>query len=608
MANPSDILKDPNFVNANAATKQAIFDKHIATDKAYTTANPATQAAIRVKFGLMTDRPEPKAEPQSGMGLPAAKVIAGIVNVAKNPSLPMVPESAKKAAIGLGETGAQMITGAVARPLGDIAGLVDIPLHASGISKIMPEDVKSGIQSALTYQPRTADGKAIATSKYNPLNILASTTEKVAQSAKRAVGGGALGDGVAEAIRQGVGLIGVKGAVKIPPEIAASNVVKQGIQDTLRQTRQYEDALVHRAKSAGFVFAPSEVPTNSVPGALARAGEAVSGLHVFHLGAETNQLHDMASVRNQLTAENLARGDLKLPDGNPVPATMPLHKDTLEAFRKDHGKVYQQVADVKGRIPYSQTYVDEVKSLNSDLADAERQYPDLIKDKDIQLIKRSLIKGGSTTAPAAVQIMRDLRFKSEHNFRSEDAKTIAKAKIERAGAAAVENLLDEHLANMGNSALMNKFRNSRQNIAKSYAIESALGKGNHLSAKELAKSEAPLSGGLALVRDMAINHPKVMSDVEYLRSHTGGSAADYIVGAGASTWNPALGAAIASRPMIRHALLSETGQKAIQTPTYGISAIRKAAPIMVKVGGRLMALTPAQIDMLNRMANGEKSR
>lgn len=52
MADLSSILTDPNYVNANPATKQAIFDKFSATDSNFTKANPATQDAIRLKFGL----------------------------------------------------------------------------------------------------------------------------------------------------------------------------------------------------------------------------------------------------------------------------------------------------------------------------------------------------------------------------------------------------------------------------------------------------------------------------------------------------------------------------------------------------------------------------
>jgi len=62
MANLSSILNDPNYVNANAETKAAIFDKFSAQDKNFTGANPETQQAIRVKFGIA-----PPAAPEVSM-------------------------------------------------------------------------------------------------------------------------------------------------------------------------------------------------------------------------------------------------------------------------------------------------------------------------------------------------------------------------------------------------------------------------------------------------------------------------------------------------------------------------------------------------------------
>lgn len=52
MANLAEVLADPNFVNANPATKQAIFDKWAPQDPNFANANPATQQAIMQKFGL----------------------------------------------------------------------------------------------------------------------------------------------------------------------------------------------------------------------------------------------------------------------------------------------------------------------------------------------------------------------------------------------------------------------------------------------------------------------------------------------------------------------------------------------------------------------------
>jgi hypothetical protein len=52
MASLSQILADPNYINANAATKAAIFDKYAPLDPNFANANTATQTAIRSKFGI----------------------------------------------------------------------------------------------------------------------------------------------------------------------------------------------------------------------------------------------------------------------------------------------------------------------------------------------------------------------------------------------------------------------------------------------------------------------------------------------------------------------------------------------------------------------------
>jgi hypothetical protein len=65
MANLSSILNDPNYVNANEATKKAIFDKFSAQDTNFTSANPATQDAIRQKFGVLSAAPAAPELPES---------------------------------------------------------------------------------------------------------------------------------------------------------------------------------------------------------------------------------------------------------------------------------------------------------------------------------------------------------------------------------------------------------------------------------------------------------------------------------------------------------------------------------------------------------------
>ena len=72
MANLASILTDPNYVNANEATKRAIFDKFSAQDPNFTNANPATQAAIRQRFGVLQPSSPVDQIPGYGRPVPAA--------------------------------------------------------------------------------------------------------------------------------------------------------------------------------------------------------------------------------------------------------------------------------------------------------------------------------------------------------------------------------------------------------------------------------------------------------------------------------------------------------------------------------------------------------
>jgi len=62
-----EILRDPNYINANPATKQAIFERWAPQDTNFTSANGATQAAIRQRFGVGgVEQPMPEAPKDEG--------------------------------------------------------------------------------------------------------------------------------------------------------------------------------------------------------------------------------------------------------------------------------------------------------------------------------------------------------------------------------------------------------------------------------------------------------------------------------------------------------------------------------------------------------------
>ena len=78
MADLKSLLTDPNYINANGVTKQAIFDKFSAQDPNFVNANEDTQIAIRQKFGVFSPAlpaltPEPAAPAPAAEGMPAPR-------------------------------------------------------------------------------------------------------------------------------------------------------------------------------------------------------------------------------------------------------------------------------------------------------------------------------------------------------------------------------------------------------------------------------------------------------------------------------------------------------------------------------------------------------
>lgn len=87
MPDLQSLLSDPNYTEANAATKKAIFDKWSAQDDNYTGANDATKSAIRKKFGVESGPALPTAlQPSMNTGIPGPRVGA------ENPFSGVTPE------------------------------------------------------------------------------------------------------------------------------------------------------------------------------------------------------------------------------------------------------------------------------------------------------------------------------------------------------------------------------------------------------------------------------------------------------------------------------------------------------------------------------------
>jgi hypothetical protein len=117
MANLASILTDPNYVNANEATKRAIFDKFSAQDPNFTKANPETQAAIRQRFGVAQPSSPVDQIPGYGRPVPAAQIRQDAIPTRRR----AIAEFLAPTVEALGTVGGAAL-GAPAGPAGMVAG------------------------------------------------------------------------------------------------------------------------------------------------------------------------------------------------------------------------------------------------------------------------------------------------------------------------------------------------------------------------------------------------------------------------------------------------------------------------------------------------------
>jgi len=151
MASASEILSSPDYVNASQATKEAIFEKHVASDTNFKNASPETQDAIRQRFGI-------NIAPQEGMPTRA-------LNYARETAL-NVPGDVSNIVGGLAH--------AVANPSEVASGLYNLGKGVSAkmaLAMVKPEDIKNPqayAEAQAAAKPAEAVGQQIYQAVTNP--------------------------------------------------------------------------------------------------------------------------------------------------------------------------------------------------------------------------------------------------------------------------------------------------------------------------------------------------------------------------------------------------------------------------------------------------------
>ena len=403
--------------------------------------------------------------------------------------------------------------GAIMGPLGNVAGLAAIPLHAAGAISTPPIDVQRKVAGAGAYTPQTAVGRTME--KFGPSALIGKAAEAAGGAVEKSpifaghpIAASIAGYGTKGAIEQAPALLGAKAGGKIaegiPGKQAALDVAKgeNAIKDTTRDT----------ARDAGYRPPPEH------------------GLQALASGVVgKTKAEKLVSEHNEQNATRRLSSEVGAPEGSALSA------EEFERLKSDAGKDYDGLAQAAGpKLQVTNDFRDAVRGtldkvnatidVNPSLRPAQRILAGFLKrvsPKDPSLqprpgkggppilgtiekaateqpgppIMRTLEQASSDTpgahaygeaGPSSAPSMpvptgttptlstkwvmgqiSDLRRNAKDDFRKNDSDS----GTTRLGLAnQLENLVEENLSTT-NKGLVDQFRAARERFAKIYLLE-----------------------------------------------------------------------------------------------------------------------------------------
>ena len=460
-------------------------------------------------------------------------------------------KGATPADVSLGMTGAgaaiapiadaalSLATGAVATPVAGIAGMVAAPFGKG-------KEVVEGVQQAMTYQPRTAGGRAIT-------DTIAYPFEKLAQGADAA--GGVVTDmatraGLPPAAAAALGAQTNAGiAVGVPTALsggaARMSPIRGGIKPEARTAFDRDYAMTPEDMGAGPIA--KSIATLAGEPKLARSiSRANEDVHMKYIAS-----------------------DLGLPPDTPVTP-----KDTAR-IRKEAGQVYEKARNM-GRVQMDGEYFSDIAKLYGDYAKAEIDFPG---SKSPVMDLADKIRVSDASADGIVSKINTLRSDADAAFGRGDRQL---GKASKDAAAALERMLVRHAEKTGqSSSVVKEMREARERIAKTYAADDAINPGTGRVDSQVYASRRrdnkPLSGGGGIIGDTAMQFPRSNMRPSIVPSASGGpTIADAILsmaGGGKSLSLDLI--SLLARPVARAALESRAGQAAMLNTPELLDAIRR---------------------------------
>lgn len=475
--------------------------------------------------------------------------------------------------VGASQGAASILSGAVAAPAAGLTGMGAAIAKALGITDAEPADVVRKVQQALTYQPPSKTGQAIAGAVSAPFEALANVGDTAGQKVTDVTGSPMLGAAANTAI-QAIPMIVGKVAGKVGGKLAASEVDAAATRAKAAIDAAPLEEKVKAATDAGFTLTPNAANA----GLVSTSTEGLAG---------SAKLQKAASVKNQPVVNDLVRKDIGLDEKTPATP------EALDDLRAEAGKSYDALRDV-GELTVDKQY--PVTALSPKIESAWQG----ARSMDPHTVM-------TMSAADAVDAIKQLRSEAAQYYRAwkRDAQpdTLKKAQARDDAASNLEDLFQRNLTGdskvtpaknassfrdvdtNGDVSLLEDLRDARTKIAKIHQADAALGPDGNFDAnvygKIYKKNPDLMTGPAQQVGQFAATFPKLVQQAQRV-GHAGMDFGDLALMA----FRAAKGAtgdvlALGARPAARAALLSSPVQRAITAPpSYARPMSSRAAQLL----------------------------
>jgi hypothetical protein len=326
---------------------------------------------------------------------------------------------------------------------------------------------------------------------------------------------------------------------------------------------------VEKARETGYTVPPTQ------------AGGGMANRLLEGMAGKLSTLQE-ASVRNQAITDKLAKKSLGLSED------VALTPEILKGVRDEAGKVYDNISN-SGIIIPKKSFNDTLDKIGENAVKAEINFPNATSKQILDVV--GSLRKDAFDAGSAVSRIKQLRTEADMAYRAGNNELGSATK---AAANALEDAIEGHLTKLNQPDALNKFKEARQLIAKTYTVEKAMNKTTGtVDAKNLAsrlQAGKPMSGELKDIAQFAQAFPKAAQMPEKIGGTIGISPLDYTV-AGLTGGASLLGGedktsstvnsliALLARPGARKLVLSSPMQnRLVQQQVANPGAIRNALP------------------------------